>query len=46
MVWGWICILCNSLSVFYPRDRKHNSLDKNHIQPQTMGDPIFMPNLL
>ena len=40
-----IWFLSNELGVFY-MDRKHPTLnlDKNHIQPQTMGDCIFMWN--
>lgn len=31
-------------SIISPRfgDRKHNSLDKDHNKPQTMGNPIYM----
>ena len=40
-------IISNSLSVLYPLTKAqgyktHNSLDKNHFQPKTMGDPIYI----
>ena len=43
-VCGWIWFLSNELCVFYPRAlarglETHSELNKNHIQPQTMGDP-------
>ena len=41
MVCGWIWFLSNDLCVFYPWALTHNKLNKNHIQPQTMGDFFY-----
>ena len=43
MVCGCIWFLSSELCAFYPQDRieKTHWVDKNHIQPQTMGDSFY-----